>query len=400
NLSIFTGTQSLNVNIASDVEIDEGFTFLSDPDHYILDFGKDKNHSRLSLYKDVSGYFNFRAFDHDALSYTISADISSWKSGSLHHIGASWKINTHNNRDEMHLFIDGLEVPNIIRYGQKLRPFLHEKFRTVDPEEIVGPSNRDIVASVDLHTTAGSNSVSSSINFGALNIFAGDTIFIDEVGFNPSGYLIVSISGQSLTLGSSMPLTFTDGRFSVNRTQFTITSEIDIASNIAVSTIHVFTSGSDLTAPGGFNVVSSVASNFTTLGVQPGYSIRIVGALLPLAITILQVNGHQLTLDDTTLTLSGSQFFIYSNQENEIPGVRALRPAYSISKDANFNNILTISNDVSANDLILIRTLGLNFRKVKKQYFIWGDGYENVLMTRMPPPISLDEANITKIILP
>ena len=92
-------------------------------------------------------------------------------------------------------------------------------------------------------------------------------------------------------------------------------------------------------------------------------------------------------------------FQIYSTVENELPGVRALYPAYSISQDASFNNILTISNDAFAGDLILIRTLGINFRNVKQQHYVWSDQVENILMTTLPPPINLDEVDITKIII-
>ena len=90
-------------------------------EHYILDFGLDENANRLSIYKDVSGYMNFRVFDNKKRSYSISADVSSWRANDAHMVAASWKLNTRNNRDEMHLFIDGQEVPNIIKYGQKLQ---------------------------------------------------------------------------------------------------------------------------------------------------------------------------------------------------------------------------------------------------------------------------------------
>ena len=120
-----------------------------------------------------------------------------------------------------------------------------------------------------------------------------------------------------------------DGRYSVNRTSFVVSSEVDIYPNIMVTTIH---------------------------------------------------HG--------------------STTENEIPGIRALKPSYSVSEDGYGNNILTISNNVFAGDTILIRTLGLNFRDVKKRYYVWSSQRENVLMTTLPPPISLDEVDITKIILP
>lgn len=403
NLSTFTGTNQVNMTISPIAGgINEGITFVSDLEHYILDFGSTHNSNRLSIFKDVSGYLNFRVFDKQQNQYTVSADISSWQVNSVHMIGASWKLNSRNNRDEMHLFVDGLEVPNIIKYGQKVLPYPGEAFRTVDPEEIVGLATRDIVGSIDLTTTINTPIVSSSINFSQFQIFNGDTIIINEVGFSPSGYTILAINGQTLTLNANMPGTLLgNGRFSVNQTAFDVSSEINIYPNIAVSTIHVFSTSNDLSTINNSAVVSSVATNFTTLGVQPGYLLRIDNSNFALTYSIIAANNNQLTLDvSLPISLSSLTFQIYSTNDNEIPGVRALNPAYEISQDANFNNILTLSNDVFANDLVLIRTLGLNFQDVDKRYYVWSDGYENVLMTQLPAPLSLDQANITKIILP
>jgi len=335
-LSTTTGTNSITLNIkpttvTSDNGVTHGVTFVSDPQLYVLDFGLKHDRSRFSIYKDASGYLNFRVIDKNKKIYSISSDISAWQNNQLHMIATSWKLNTINNQDEMHLFIDGFEVPNIIKYGQRLNiPDGYTDFRTVYPEVFVGQVNYDIVASTDLTTTQGSNIVSSSINFSAYNIYVGNTIFIDEVGFNTAGYTIENINGQTLTLNAPMPASLPgDGRYSVNRTTFQVSSEINIYPNIMVTTIHTG-----------------------------------------------------------------------STTENEIPGVRALNPAYSISQDANYNNILTISNDVFKGDTILLRTLGLNFRDVKKRYYVWSDRRESVLMTQLPPPISLDEVDITKIIMP
>ena len=402
NLTTFTGTNSLTVSITGGLGIDEGVTFLSDQEHYILDFGEMDSKNRFSIYKDVSGYMNFRIFDRDKVSYAVSADVSSWRVGDMHHVAASWKLNTNDSRDEMHLFLDGIEVPNIIKYGQKLQPYLHEKFRTVDPEEIIGLSARDIVASIDLHTTIGSNVVTSSLNFGTYNIFIGDTIIIDEVGFSSTGYTITAIAGQTLTLSATMPTTLTDARFSINRTSFTVTSAIDTASNISVSTIHAFVTGTDGYGTINSNIVSSIITNFNTSNVLPGYLISIDGySSLEIVYTITQVFDGYVRIDGPlAISFGATTFKIYSNIENEIPGTRATRPSYSITKDSNFNNILTVSNNVFAKDLLLIRTLGINSRTVKKQYYVWSDNQENILMTRLPPPISLDEAKITKIIVP
>ncbi len=402
NMSSFTGTSKVNLTIRPTNDgygIDEGLTFVSDLEHYILDFGVTKDSNRLSIFKDVSGYLNFRVYDKDHRMYSVSADVSAWKNNDPHMIAASWKLNTRNNRDEMHLFIDGLEVPNIIKYGQKLQPYLHEKFRTVNPEEIVGLANRDIIGSDDLVVTAGSPVVTSSINFTQYNIFPGDTIFINEDGFSPIGYTILSINGQALTLNTNMPSSLTNGRFSVNETQYSVTSDINIAPNIAVSTIHTFATGTLDTFVGSAIVVSS--TNFSSLDVKPGYLLRIDNPAFELVYSIVQVSGNSLTITDPApVSLSGATFQVYSNVENEIPGVRALNPSYRITQDSNFNNILTVFNDVFANDLVLIRTLGLNYRDVKRQYYVWSSQIENVLQTQLPPPINLDEANITRIITP
>jgi len=401
NLNTFTGSKTLTINLTGSGGIEEGVTFVSDIDHYILDYGEEKTKNRISIYKDISGYMNFRVYDNRKNSYTVSADVSSWNLDDMHHVAASWKLNTFNGQDELHLFIDGFEVPNIIKYGQKLQPYLHEKFRTIDPEEVAGLADRDIVGSVDLQTVAGSAQVSSSINFSAYNIFAGDTIFIDEVGFDSAGYTISSVSGQNLILNTPMPVTITNGTFSINRTEYIITSEIDIAPNITVSTIHTLLTGSDMDGYMSTNTVTSSSVDFESLGVLPGYFVSIDDPNLPLFYTILDVDGYTLTIDDTLpIDFSATDFQIYDNTENEIPGVRAIRPSYSISKDGYFNNILTVSNNVYANDLILVKTLGLNFRNVKKKYYVWSDDQENVLMTQLPSPISLDEAKITKITVP
>jgi hypothetical protein len=402
NIKITTGTSTINFSIMGGSPIDEGITFISDVDHYILDAGEEKSRNRISIFKDISGYLNFRVFDKDKTPYIVSADVSGWKAGDPHHVATSWKLNTRNGRDEIHLFVDGFEVPNIIKSGQKLRPYLHEKFRTVDPEEIIGSTNGDIISSTDLQTNSGSAVVTSSIDFGAYNVFIGNTIYIDEIGFSSSGYNILSINGQSLTLSSPMPQTLSNGRFSVNRTHFTVVSDIDVSPNIAVSTINAFIVGSDINGFTDSNIVTSSSLDFSSVEVQVGYLIKIENMTLQNIYTILQVSGNSLIINDNLpIDISNTSYTIYNtNTEQEIPGVRALRPAYSVSKDINFNNVLTISDKVIMNDLILIRTLGINHRKIKRNYYVWSSGVENILMTKLPPPISLDEVDIIKVILP
>lgn len=401
NMTTTTRSDSLTIRVVGGTTIDQGITFVSDEHHYLLDVGEKENRNRLSIYKDSSGYLVFKVFDKFGTPYFLSADVSSWKMEEMHHVAASWKLNTKNNRDEMHLFIDGFEVPNILRYGQKLQPYLHEKFRTVNPEEIIGLANRDIVGSIDLVTTAGSNQVISSLNFSNYNVFNGDSIIIEEIGFDPAGYTITNINGNTLTLSSVMPLTITNGRYSINKSQYSVTSEIDIVPNFAVTRIPAFLSGTDLTINQGSATVTSTAIDFDGYDVLPGFLIHIDGYDMEPTYTILNVSTNTLVLNgELPSTDTNVSFTVYAPEEEEIPGLRALSPSYSISKDGYYNNLISFNNNVYEKDLLLIRTLGMNNRRIRKKYYVWSDNQENVLKTRLPAPISLDETKIFKIIVP
>jgi hypothetical protein len=398
---IFSGINSLTFTTNTSDFISTGITFVADKQHYLFDFAKDKDHNRFSLFKDESGYINFRVIDKNKVVYLVSANVSSWIPGQQHHIAASWILNSKIGKDEMHLFIDGLEVPNILKYKDKISPYLHEKYRTIDPEEVVDVIQKSIVASTDLSTTFGSNVVSSaSINFTAYGILPGATIFIEEPGFSTLGYLVSVVNGNSLTLTTMMPFSTTNSSFSVNKTTFNVATEIDLYPNIAVSLLHSTVSGNDLTTNAGSNTVSSVSTNFTVQGVKSGYLIRIEDPSLAKHYTIVSVNGNTIIISDPLPVnhTGNAQFFIYPNIEQEIPGIRALYPAYTISRDISGNVSLTIRNKALVNDIILIRTLGVNNRRINKKYFVWSN-ISNILMTQISTPILLNDVKITHVIL-
>jgi hypothetical protein len=396
---IFSGTNNILYTTDGYSQINEGLTFIADYQHYLFDFGASETNNRFSIFKDESGYLNFRVIDKRRNTYLVDADISSWNAGEQHHIATSWKLNTKNQQDEMHLFIDGFEVPNIIKYNSKLTPFPHEKFRTVDPEEIVGVIPKNIIASTDLVTTFGSNQVSSSINFSANGIAPGDIIFIQEPGFSNLGYTITIVNGQTLTLSTTMPATTTGSSYSVNKTSFNVLTEIDIYDNIAVSLLHEILGGSDLQVALNSNQVTSTSTNFTLHNIIAGYLLRIAEPGFDHHYTITAVSGNTLTLSDPMPSnFTNAVFIVYSNVEQEIPGVRALHPAYALSRDANFNNVLTIQDKALANDIVLIRTLGINHKRISNKYYVWGSS-SNILKTKLPNPILLDDVNIIHILL-
>ncbi len=306
----------------------DGIRFMADDEHYLFDFGKTDSANRFSLYKDGSGFLNFRVYDRGgkrrANQYKISTDISSWSAGQKYHVAVTWRLSSSDRRDEMHLFIDGVEVPNILRYGGRPIGTSTDRFRIVKPEIVAGTVPKKAIAGNDLTTTLDSTFVESETNFQAEGIVAGDSIDIDELNFG--SYTIISVSGNSLILSSPMPASLSDARFSVNKYSVIVSSEIDLFNNIAVS------------------------------------------------------------------VLSGTT-------ETEIPGVRADIPSYSISKNSLNQNVLTILGSADVGDQILIRTLGLNHRRCRDTKFVWGNS-TSILKTQLPPPINLDEAKITALLLP
>lgn len=397
--SLFTSVSKINYKITNDINPQQEITFLADTTHYILDYAENENKNRISLFKDETGYLNFKIFDSNKTSYLISSDISAWKAGEKHFVATSWKLNAKTGRDEIHLFVDGQEVPNIFKYGEKLKPYLHEKYRTINPEQIIGFINNNIVSSTDLSTTFGSNIVNSSINFGAYGINIGDTLYIEEEGFSTTGYNITFVNGNNLTLASVMPLTIQNGKFSVNKTSFSVKTPIDIYPNIAVSLLHTSLTNNDLQGTIGASIVYSSSSNFISSKINPGYLIKIDG--LSDVYTILSVSANSLIINDTLpSSFSGTNFYIYKNEDEEIPGVRALHPAYEISEstDGYYNAVLTIRDKALINDIVLINTLGINNRRLKQKYYIWGNN-ANVIPTRLPPPVSLNDVKIYKVLL-
>ena len=306
----------------------DGITFMSDKKHYIFDFGKESAKNRFSLYKDGKGYLCFEVFDngrwYEPRKYKVSSDISTWLAGQKHHIGISWKINSYDGQDEMHLFVDGFEVPNILRFGGRPIAASTDRFRTVKPELVAGTFPKNVIHGKDLVTTFNSNIVTSaSTNFITAGINAGDIITISEIGF--TSYTINTVNAHSLVLSSVMPASLLNVTFSINEYSVVVASEIDLEANIAVSILH--------------------------------------GAV-----------------------------------ETEISGLRADFPAYSISKNAQLQNVLTILADAQVGDQILIRTLGLNHRRCRSNIYLWGNT-QNVLKTQMPSPINLDEVQIYSVLL-
>lgn len=216
----------------------DGIMFMSDDKHYLFDFAEESTRNRFSIFKDGRGYLNFEIFDNGrnfsgVHEYKVSSDIQDWNAGEKHFISASWKIDTYERRDEMHLFIDGFEVPNILRFGGRPQVSLGDRWRTVKPEIVAGTIPKNVIKGDLLTTTVGSNVVyDPSVNFSANGILPGDTIDILEIGFGT--FTITAVSGTTLTLNSPVSASFVDARYSVNKFSAIVSNEVELSENVAV----------------------------------------------------------------------------------------------------------------------------------------------------------------------
>jgi hypothetical protein len=381
--------------------VGSSLTFVADNEHYFLDVGEVLDRNRISLYKDSAGYVNFRVIDSKKIPFIIGANVRNWKANEKHLIACSWILNSKNERDEMHLFIDGVEVPNVSRYGDS--KIFGNDFRDVAAEELYTQiSTKKVVSGKTFTTTAGSNLVGDSMGFQGLNIVVGDQLFINEIGFNTAGYLITAFDGTNITVSSNLPTTLTNVHFTLNKTSLTTQTSVEIYKNISVSKLPTTVSGIGSSDSGAnkFTFTTINTGNILTVSQNLADSLlRIEADGFPHDFTISSISGNDINLNEIVpVSLTGLIAYIYiPSSQVELAGPRAITPDYTITSIGGVHSI-SILNNVSSGDLIKINSLGLNFRRFRKSYYQWGN-VDNVLRTKFPTPISLDEVKIHKTIL-
>jgi hypothetical protein len=250
----------------------DSLAFIASKPNYIFDTGAEDK-SRLSLFRDESGFLVFRVVDYTGRrNWQLSSDIRSWDAGDLHSVGASWRLDSPEGQDEMHLFIDGAEVPNLQRFGHPFIP--GSVFRSVAAETLVVPTKTTVVFE-DGVTIAGSTTLSSaSADFVASGIAPGDEVVILEETNDGLGspYTVISVSTNELVLNTALTLTLDGVRFSVNPQTYILSTNTE-------TSFAVFVNGTELVGEnGGFPqyVVERVAGKFAITvydGLAPGDAI-------------------------------------------------------------------------------------------------------------------------------
>lgn len=317
----------------------DGISFASGNEHYLFDMGIRPDASRMSIFKDGTGFLNFQVFDNrvtrelDAGFYNLSHNIKDWEADELHHIAASWKFNSVDERDEMHLFVDGQEVPNLFKYGGNPKASSSFDFGDVAEETVISLASRPIVGGFDGNTEAGNNLfIATDTDFESLGIQVGDSLRLlddtpDGTGAPNLGspYTITGVGGNTLSVDRSFTLSIGNITYSINQVTSTVDTEI----------------------------------NFQDI-----------------AVFSIDADGN----------------------ETELRGIDAEEPDYTIRRGSDNSHIITINDGVGLSDTVVIRPLGLIFRRCRERVFIYGE--TDTLRLNVPPPVSLGDVDITSVVLP
>jgi len=227
----------------------DGVSFASGDVHYLFDMAYTPSSNRMSLFKDGTGYLNFQVFDNSndfnlpAGFYNLSTNIRDWEENQLHHIAVAWKFNSADERDEMHLFVNGYEVKNLFKYGGNPKASNLFDFGDVAEETIITSASRPIIHASDGLTTAGSLIFRiEDGDFDAAGIEVGDSLYIledipDGTGDPNFGlpYTITGVGTTTLTLDRAPTQTLGDISFSINQITATVTIPLNFQDFIVVT---------------------------------------------------------------------------------------------------------------------------------------------------------------------
>lgn len=380
--SLTTQQNGFVFKITSQPASDLRLSFIAREEKYIFDTNN-QNKNRMSLFFDAFGFLNFRVYDKKGKLASLATSCADWKAEDLHHIAVAWKLNTVNNNDELHLFIDGKEVSNVNYWGENYDAILQGSFRSMHLDRFIGTFDASIIGSNDLETIAGSNVVNSSVNFAVYNIQVGDIIYINEVGFNPGGYSISNVNGQELTTTLPMPFTLTDAKYSVNRASLTLKTKDWLYPNVCVlKAANKFVDFGNT-----MDDILIIPSN-SYLDIEIGDFISVDGYVLQVVLKA----PNAVKLSHSVSTNTNIPFYVFKKDLIELKGPESVNPEYYFEDDKLF-----VTSNVLAGELIFVSTLGINSERNIARYFSWTNNSENIIKTRLPTPINLDTVKIKHI---
>lgn len=374
-----------------EVDVDE-IRFSSDKLRYLFDSGESLSKNRISIFKDGKGFLNFRIYDNGFSSsarpqvYNIAKNIKDFKSGELHHIAASWRLNTLYEKDEMHLFVDGLEVPNLFRFGGKIKATINDKFSDIE-KEILQNFKNDLI---QYYPTVGDGT-----------ILAGTSVFYSD-SFDFSDEMI----GRSIIFtDSSIAEIYVGKKYVLGQK---VGEGITILNADTFDPINFAVSASDISwnlAP-----AAGIKSEIKTDLINSKYSIFIKDCF-----------SEEREVGGVFYEVNGGEITILNERSVKNPAYR-VNLTLGIIEFVHENNLCQWEPSISVSDLeVHIKTFGLLFKGVNEIIEIPGSTYntdigspdfekytgmgydptiggKSIFMSHAVEPVSLGSVKITKIL--
>ena len=321
----------------------DGVDFQSDNVHYLFDTGVEHARARMSLYKDGRGFLRFRVHDSNGRIKMLSANIRDWEIGETHPVAAAWKIGTVEQRDEMHLFVDGREVPNTYRFTGYL----------------------------PVPATGGVRYMDS----------AGETLLADAYAATIGGSDMATIAGSALV--RSYGATFaTDGIQAGD--SFTILDNTTDGTNTRTSP-YVF--------------VAEVVDEYT-LRLEQGPAGSGIPYLATSTLAGVKYSVNRLVLATVADPLIEKiRIYVVSptGTETELRSPNALYPDYSFDRDG-YQDYIVVNNGVPIGWDVVLYSYGLMQQRSRQMVYVWPYRKTNLLKAIMPQPTAVSKIRITNII--
>ena len=316
----------------------DGISFSSGDEHYIFDMACEETKNRMSIVKDGTGYLNFQVYD-DSLNYRDFPGFYNLSTSVR-----SWSAN------EAHHVAVAWKFNTTNEYD--------EMHLFVDGEEVQ-----------NLFKYGGNPKATSSYDFGNV----GEEIIVTSASRPVVGY-----NDGSSKAGTAI--------FTSDGVNF-VTSGVQVGDSLYL--LDATADGTEIPNSGAPYTISGVGEYALTLDRD-------------LTVTLGDLNFSVNQVTKTVTTPINYQDFIVvtvdsSGNETELPGVDASLPSYSIRRGGNYTHVISINDGVSVNDQVVIKTLGLIFRRCREQSYVYGQS--DTIRFNLPPPVNLGDVHLTPILL-
>jgi hypothetical protein len=364
NENVFDGYQD---EYSSDNSIEDGyiqddideFIFVADKNRYIYDISGERNES-MSLRKSGKGYLVFEIKDKFGQKYSVESNIKHFKSGEIHHIGTSWRLNNVDG-DKMHLFVDGNESPNLVRFGSDIPIDTFDKFS--DPEKEV-----------------------------LQNFVVKDITFYEEITIN------VSAGDSEAVFSSSIPNDFEGRSILINssNTQDQSVGKALVVSNISEDGLTASLLNIDNLEPYIFGTTSELTAVFSP---SIGFENRKVFTNLKYQKFRIFVNEEEVGTQIYDVDESGP-FIVDSDIDSTVK--TRVNGTNNTIEFIRYNSG-SWSPSVDRESMVHIKSYGLGIVNINEKISVSSNNSQDgvsIIKTNLPSPIDYSDVKITKIIEP